>query len=1044
MSAPGIELPGIGLEVPISKLIKTYYRQLLIVILAFATMVSVSFWYVKDVVQVQAEKNGNAIIDSANATIRSLLAEIEASLVNVVFTVEAMVAKDAPREDIAGHMVNMTRWFYTKTQRNHAFNGVYGYIRGDYLDGREWEPPTEFNPRLLSWYVGAMRNRGKIHYTDPYVSPETRKVVITTSQQVFDPTGRPCGVVAIDFDISAISDYIKTLNSGDGGYCFLLNDQLEIIAHKDSSLNGRSFAGVTGGYTKLAGALVNDDRISARQVPDHDETKVVVFISKLFNDWYVGMVSPASLYLGKIQTMAVVLTVLGAALTCLLSFFLVSLSAAKEAADERSQTKSSFLARMSHEIRTPLNSIMGMSELILREPQNIPEKLYGYVQDIKLSSVNLLAIINDILDLSKIEQGRLEIITAPYMFSSLVNDAITAVRMRSDEKKLCFTVFVESALPNNLIGDEVRVRQILLNLLSNAVKYTDKGYVALAIRMGRKTADTVELLISVADSGKGIRADDQKKLFDEFVRVDMDRNKNVEGTGLGLAITKSLVAQMDGEIGLSSMYRKGSTFTVTLPQRYSGDTVFASVAEPETKHSIIYGESVLYALSLASSLADLGVPHDLAASQNEFFEKLHHNDYSFVLLEDVAYEKIEEPREKLFANSTVILFAGNIKDAVSRIHRSMIMPVHSLSVANALNNQPDTVGFRGEAFTGMRFVAPSARVLVVDDIQTNLRVAEGLLAPYKMRVDLCSSGREAISLARRTAYDLIFMDHMMPEMDGNTAARRIRSLGEGRFRSVPIVALTANAVAGMKDVFLDNGMNDFLPKPIDPGKLDAILLKWLPDDKRETVSEFVPSSRNAQILPNIPGVDMELAMRRFDGNAALYLTILEAYAKHTPSVLLKLRLSLRENNLGDYAIAVHGIKGSSANVGAVDVSAWAGRLEAAAKSGDFRVVLNDTGLFIQEVEGLIEEFKMLSHEEDAGEKRQMLPAPDPVSLRVLLDACSQYDVEAMDTIVAQLEGYEYETHAEIIPWLRERVDTLEYGQIQERLESLLAEMECVV
>ncbi|MDL2210791.1 cache domain-containing protein, partial [Desulfovibrio sp. OttesenSCG-928-O18] len=212
------------------EIVRPYYRQLLFVVLAFTTMVGVSFWYVKDIVQQQTEMNGNAAMDSANATIRSLLAETEVSLINVVFTVEEMISRGESQESVLEHITNLTDWYYAKAQRYFAFNGIYGYIRGEYLDGAGWVPPDDYNPVARPWYVGAIKSRGQIHYTDPYVDADTGKVIISTSQQVFTKKRQISGVVSIDFDITAVAEYIKTLHPAGGGYGFLLNDKMELVA----------------------------------------------------------------------------------------------------------------------------------------------------------------------------------------------------------------------------------------------------------------------------------------------------------------------------------------------------------------------------------------------------------------------------------------------------------------------------------------------------------------------------------------------------------------------------------------------------------------------------------------------------------------------------------------------------------------------------------------------------------------------------------------------------------------------------------------------
>ncbi|GBU23579.1 aerobic respiration control sensor protein ArcB [Fibrobacteria bacterium R8-3-H12] len=385
------------------------------------------------------------------------------------------------------------------------------------------------------------------------------------------------------------------------------------------------------------------------------------------------------------------------------------------ATNKANKAKSNFLAKMSHEIRTPMNAINGMSELALRE--NLPDAAREHIVTIKQAGTNLLSIINDILDISKIESGKLEIVTSKYLFSSLINDVVSIIKTKIADSGLRFDINIDPNIPNSLLGDETRIRQALLNVLSNAVKYTKKGFISLSASAEIKKG-TVLLTINVADSGKGIKPKDLKKLFDEFVQVDMESRKSTEGTGLGLAITKNLLTAMGGDISVQSEYGKGSTFTLKLPQKISSDVLFDSLE------------------------------NDSAA---------------------------------------------------------------------------------------IKFNAPNARVLVVDDIEANLKVAKGLMQPYKMQIDLCQSGIEAIEMVKANSYDLVLMDQMMPEMDGVEATKLIRVMaGENpHYAELPIIALTANAVSGAKEMLFSNGFSDFLSKPIDTIELNSILEKWIPKGKRK-------------------------------------------------------------------------------------------------------------------------------------------------------------------------------------------------------------------
>ena len=537
----------------------------------------------------------------------------------------------------------------------------------------------------------------------------------------------------------------------------------------------------------------------------------------------------------------------------------------KEKAEASLKSKGEFLAKMSHEIRTPMNAITGMAELALRE--NMPNAAREHILTIKQAGANLLAIINDILDFSKIESGKLEIVPAGYLFSSLINDVISIVKMRFVDSQVYFVANIDSNIPNALYGDETRIRQIFLNVLSNAVKYTEKGFVSLTVMAefpsGAADNRSVNLIVDVEDSGKGIRQEDLANLFDEFVQVDMVSNKGIEGTGLGLTITRSLVTAMGGAISVRSEYGKGSVFTITLPQQIRGAEKLVSVNEAEKKHVLVFEPRKAYADSIAFAIKNLGVACTLVSAESEFYAKTASGIYSFFFIPVAMYDAVRDACEKYESPVKIVLLAGFGETVANQNFDILTMPAYSVSVANTLNGITTNSSFSLNTESPVRFTAPSAKVLVVDDIGTNLKVAEGLLLPYKMQVDLCLNGPEAIKAVKETPYDLVFMDHMMPEMDGIEAVAAIRAWEAEQHKTdlrkqVPIIALTANVVSGMREMFIVKGFDDVLSKPVDVSKLDEILSHWLPREKRGEINK---TDKKLIIL-----VDDELANLRLGKN----------------------------------------------------------------------------------------------------------------------------------------------------------------------------------
>ncbi|MDR1124987.1 MAG: response regulator [Deltaproteobacteria bacterium] len=936
------------LQLPASSKLK----PLVYVVIAFVAMVGVSYWYTRDIVQQQMRVNGREMVQSSAATLRAFLSEAETSLVNVVFTVETMLDDPDSAREIRKYLVSLSDWLYASSVRRLDFRGLHGVINGQYVDGNNWPPPPGYDPKSRPWFAGAMRRQGAVNYSDPYLEALGGQTVVAISQRLFDQTGKDAGVLSMNVNARSIANYLKTVRLGKGGYGFLLNSRLEVIAHEDASLRGQHMSLISADYSRLAGMIANQQEITAVHITDYNGTECVVFMTELFNGWFLGAVTPLSAYYDTVNTMAFVMSYLAVLLMSFLCFLLLKIYADKEVADERNQSKSVFLARMSHEIRTPMNAIVGMSDLILRDAELLPAKTRTCVLNIKQASANLLAIINDILDFSKIESGKLEIVPVEYSLASLVNDVVNIICIRLQGRAVLFTVNVDPALPDRLIGDEVRLREMLLNLLSNAGKYTREGFIALSIAGEIRGDDSLTLQIAVTDSGIGIKTEDLDKLFDDFVQIDLMTNRHVEGTGLGLAITRSLVREMGGDIGVSSVYGKGSTFTLVLPQLYAASVPFAVVEEAGRKRALLYESRVAYADSLARSLDGLGVDFTLAADQSAFMEHLKAGGYTHVFLPFFFHDQLKPSLDQAGGEFKVVLLlesAGNVKDDSVL---TLLMPAHALSLANVLNNVPGAAVPAGQGEPAFNVTFPTARVLVVDDIATNLSVAEGLLSPYAMQVDICLSGRDALALVRQYRYDLIFMDHMMPEMDGIETALRIRNLDGAQCGGLPIVALTANAVSGMREAFLQNGMNDFLAKPIEIPKLHAVLLKWLPISKR--VVSAGPARENKERPEiSIAGLDTRRGLAMAGGKLEFYLNTLRQFFRDARERVESLKTMLAAGDLMAYTIGVHALKGASASIGAGKLAEQAGALEEAARMENTGYILRHNDEFLLRLRELL-------------------------------------------------------------------------------------------
>jgi CheY-like chemotaxis protein len=548
------------------------------------------------------------------------------------------------------------------------------------------------------------------------------------------------------------------------------------------------------------------------------------------------------------------------------------------------------------------------------------------------------------------------------------------------ELPILFTVNVSPDIPDLLVGDEVRIRQMLLNLLSNAAKYSVKGFVKLRVWSEKVDAQTIILYFEVEDSGIGIKQENLNRLFGDFVQLgEAVGKKEVEGTGLGLAITRGFAEAMDGTITVQSEYGKGSIFRIVIPQilgETEKDTNGIKIEQPfamiDPEHKdvsvLLYETRGVYTNSLKTTLDSLNVKYKSVSDQASFFDELDCNDkgYDFIFISSFIYSTVDKLiREKARENATTILITefGELATETDSV-KTLFMPAHSADISALFNNRFGNGDDRYKRRQGAGFIAPTARVLIVDDVNTNLIVAQGLLSIYKLQIDLCKSGQESIDTVQAKEYDIVFMDHMMPEMDGIEAVARIRALSGGDehnyFSKLPIIALTANAVSGVKEMFLVNGFNDFLAKPIEVNLLGDMLEKWLPPRKLESdgggTAIIADNDENELFIETLAsrGIDVESGIYMTGGNVGNYLKTLTIFRDDGLEKIVLLREYALKEDWNNYAIQVHALKSASASIGSGRVSNLARSLESAAKKSDGDFVIKNSEKFIEELSMLLE------------------------------------------------------------------------------------------
>ncbi|MBQ9438250.1 MAG: response regulator [Lachnospiraceae bacterium] len=810
--------------------------------------------------------------------------------------------------------------------------GIYGYINGEYMDGSGWMPDADYVATDRPWYIQARANRGRITVVDPYVDQETSKVMISLAKTLCDTKS----VVAIDFSMDELQSITEELAGAKASSAeIVLNGKGIVIAHSDKSQIGMDYSNETGtlGAEIIRRINAADDRFFYLSYGGAD---YMVYIAPLENDWLSISVIDATDNFRRLR-MPLFLTIFTSIFMVSVILFLSIRSERKsreanllalksERATAANDAKTSFLSNMSHEIRTPITAILGMNEMILRESKD--NNILSYAENIHHAGTTLLGIVNDILDFSKIEAGKLEIIPVDYNFASLINDLLNMVRERAEDKGLALVVHVDSNLPKELHGDEIRIKQVITNLLTNAVKYTNEGSISFDIGFTRpeEGLDEVMLDIAVSDTGIGIKEEDMEKLFSKFDRIEEKRNRSIEGTGLGLSITSVLLNLMGSNLQVESVYNKGSKFYFSLRQQV--------------------------------------VKWDCIGD----FDAAYQNAYS-------QHSQYQE-----------------------------------------------------------QFIAPTAQVLVVDDTPLNLEVFTNLLKQTQMSIDTVDSGFGAIKKTKLKKYDVIFLDHMMPEKDGIETLQEIRKDPDNPNLHTPTLCLTANAISGAKDVYVQAGFDDYISKPINPVKLEEMLIRYLPEEKVERVAGVKAAEEEAVIPPFIFAIE-ELDTNQgltHCGSVKAYLQTLIPYAEMAGKSADEIEACIESGDIQNATIKIHSLKSTSRLIGASDLGDLAQVLEDAGKAGDVEKLKGGIGDFLRRIRFLGDLLLKLKEEEERS--RRTLPE---ISLDELHDRFAQISMnleewqtdEALE-MVEDLKNYRIpEAEAERVKGLILAADNFDYDQM---------------
>ncbi len=907
------------------------------IILFFLSVILIYYSLLYSSTKENLMKSGEIMALKSTEKIREQLTVGYDNLTLSSYTLDNMIREKRSREEILDYIVNESASI--RNIMSDSTKGLYTYINGEYLDSTDWVPDADYIPTERPWYTAARAASGRVVVVDPYRDAMSGSMVITLCKTLCDAKS----VVALDIytnNIQVITEEIA--NQGSTDMVMLLDHNYNVITHSDRNEIGKSYNtddAVFGNYLINVLRETKTNNFSFK----FEGKEYVVYALPIQHDWICISVVDATHIYKQLLFPFIVTIITSLIATAILVGVMISsnrktvlaqkLSIQTERAIAANEAKSAFLSNMSHEIRTPINAILGMNEVILRECDN--KDILSYSENIKTSGNLLLGLINNVLDFSKIESGKAELVPVDYDISSVISDLVNMISFRASKKGLKLTLDFDKDIPRILNGDEIRIKQIIANLLTNAVKYTEKGSVTFSIGYEKIVGDpdNIYLFVSVKDSGIGIKKEDIEKLFSQFVRIEESRNRNIEGTGLGISITKSLLEMMGSSLKVDSVYGVGSHFYFSLKQRV------------------------------------------------------------------VSWDALGD--------------------------------YHSTKDTHTGKQTP----------LAKKFVAPNAKILVLDDNPMNLTVFCSLLKQSGIQIDTAENADNALEYAAASKYDMLFFDHMIPLKDGIQALHELKAQPDNPNINTPAICFTANAISGAREKYISEGFSDYISKPIDSKKLDEILLKYLPEDLIEYVNEedFVPTAKETPEDKEMQRQKLEVLKEyKFDidegikncASESAYLTLLKVFLDSIDDRLKELDELLTRDDLKNYTIKIHAVKSTARIIGATMVGRLAENLEHAGKENNSSFIQDHHGSFSKAYSDLKKPLSQIFENNDKADKPEASSSYMGTLYRRIKDAAEEMDCDKLENIFRETEGFSIPyAEKELFERLRKATEQYDYNEI---------------
>jgi signal transduction histidine kinase/DNA-binding response OmpR family regulator len=836
------------------------HAQVLFTALAFIAMAFFSYTFMNSIVHDHLVRNTDAVLNFQKASLETSLEEFKSPTELTAWEARNIILRGGDAQSMQDYYDTIYSNFSSNKRHRLSVNGLVGYFETlpdgpTYITSLE-NKPENFDPAEQPWYGAAIAAGGKIAETVIYDYIITREAILVYSRCIYDDEGHQLGVIGLRMVISAMGNEVIETALAKGGYGILIDQDITIIAHPN-----RDFVGMKLNELDIPLAdFENDLRIgidiSEYPLITYQNEDAVVFFRLLSNGWHLGLVTPNGPYYQSVTNMMIILSILGVTFASALIGVLISIDRARKRSDTESRHKSTFLANMSHEIRTPINAIIGMTA-IGKSATDIERKDYCFTK-IEDASNHLLGVINDILDISKIEANKLELSPVEFNFEKMLQRVVIVVNFRVDEKRQRLMVHIAKEIPKTMIGDDQRLAQVITNLLSNAVKFTpENGSIGLDISLTKtqngfwEKNDYCTLQVSVTDTGIGMSPEQQAKLFQAFQQAEAGTTRKFGGTGLGLAISKCIVEMMGGRIWVESEIGKGSSFIFTV-QLKKGTMNEQGLLNPDVNWDnvrimavdddpdvLVYFREIAQGFNIYCDTAISGEEAIRLVEMNGTYH-IYFVDWKMPGMDGVQLasalksgDLLKSDLSKSESSKSVVIMVSSAEWAAvesnakkAGVDKFLAKPLFPSAIAEAINECLGVDKHKiKEAQKDIGGLFAGKHILLAEDVEINREIVMTLLEPTLLDIDCAENGEDAVRMFSQSPdkYGMIFMDVQMPGMDGYEATRSIRVIEEklnsastdNNLHRIPIIAMTANVFKEDIEKCLQAGMDDHAGKPLD-------------------------------------------------------------------------------------------------------------------------------------------------------------------------------------------------------------------------------------